>query len=163
VVWRVPYEILLTVKVPSMNLLSNPDLVWTHYKGGEAFDYPIDYSGAVLSARADGHIDLLFRWAPNSYCHFHRHLTTTTSTILAGELHVIDIEDGAEVGRKVRRAGEYAQKEPGDVHMEHGGGEGALVLFNLYAPDGRLSHVLAPDGSVMHTVMLDDVIKNGLT
>ena len=34
---------------------------------------------------------------------------------------------------KIRKVGDYAHKEPGDVHMERGGPEGALVLFKLKA------------------------------
>ena len=145
-----------------MDLLSNSDLKWSRSVGSDKFDYPIDYSGTVLSIRDDGHIDVLYKWEPNSYCHFHRHVAETTSTVLAGELHVVDYVDGKEAGRKIRYAGDYAYKEPGHVHMEHGGPEGALVMFNLYAPDLRLTEALAPDGSVMRTITIDDIIKNGL-
>ena len=140
-----------------MDLLDNLELDWVHYTGDERFDYSIDYWGAVLNVRGDGHIDLLYRWAPNSYCHFHRHVAETTSTVLAGELHVIDYVDGQEGAKRVRKAGDYAHKEPGDVHMEHGGPEGALVMFNLYAPDGRLADFLAPDGRTITTTTLESM------
>lgn len=140
-----------------MDLLSNDDLKWIHYTGDDRFDYPISYWGAVLHARQDGHVDLLYRWDPNAYCHFHRHVADTTSTILAGELHVIEFENGRAVGSSVRRPGDYAHKSPGDVHMEMGGPSGALVLFNLYTTDGRLAEQLAPDGSVLRTVTMTDV------
>ena len=144
-----------------MNLMDNTNLRWKHFTGGEQFDYPIDYWAALLGARADGHVDLLYRWAPNAYCHFHRHTAAISSTVLAGELHVsdIDLETGEETGCKVRRPGDYAHKEPGDIHMERGGPEGALVLFNLYAPDGLLAETLARDGTVIGRSTLDQILK----
>jgi hypothetical protein len=43
--------------------------------------------------------------------------------------------------------------------MEQGGPEGALVLFELYAPDGRLTDQLYPDGSIKRTLTTDDLRK----
>ena len=142
-----------------MNLLSNAALEWVHYTGDERFDYDIDYWGAILNAREDGHVDLLYRWEPDGYCHFHRHVCHTTSTVLAGELHVTEFENGTETGSRVRTAGDYVHKTPGDVHMEKGGPEGALVLFNLYTRDGRLAEQLAADGSVIRTITLEDIFS----
>lgn len=141
-----------------MNLFDDKDLNWIHFTDDDRFDYPIDYEGAVLSVKEDGHIDLLYRWAPNSYCHFHRHVCATTSTVLAGELHVVDVNaDGSAGEKRVRSTGDFAAKEPGDVHMEHGGPNGALVLFNLYAPDGKLADFLGPDGETLTTITLEDM------
>ena len=144
-----------------MNLLDDQNLRWKHYTGNEKFDYPIDYYAALLRANSDGHVDLLYRWAPNAYCHFHRHTAITTSTVLEGELHVIDVDPstGKELNRKIRYAGDYASKEPGDVHMECGGPEGALVLFSLYTTDGVRAETLASDGTVIGTSTLDQILK----
>jgi hypothetical protein len=145
-----------------MDLLDQDKIQWTHLTGGEGFDYPIAYWCSVVSSRDDGHIDLLFRWEPNAYCHFHRHLVPTTSLVLEGEHHVIDVDRGRETGRKVRHAGSYAHKPAGDVHMEHAGPEGSLVLFNLHAPDGRLFDMLDRDENVLMTVTIDDVLSGRL-
>lgn len=145
-----------------MDLYQTDSLQWTHLAGGDDFDYPIDYWCAVPSARDDGHIDLLFRWEPNAYCHFHRHLVDTTTTVLKGELTVMDMENGREVGRRVRSAGDYAHKPAGDVHMELAGAEGALVLFNLHAPDGRLFDMLDRDENTLLTVTIEDVLSGSL-
>ena len=53
--------------------------------------------------------------------------------VLQGELYVedIDIESGKVINSKTRNVGDYATKEGGDVHMEKGGPEGAIVLFSL--------------------------------
>ncbi len=144
-----------------MNLLDNQELRWKRFTGNDQFDYPIDYSAALLRASDDGHVDLLYRWAPNSYCHFHRHTARTTSTVLEGELHVIDVdlETGEELATRVRIPGDYASKEPGDVHMERGGPDGTLVLFNLYAPDGLLAQSLTTDGTIMSESTLDQILR----
>ena len=98
-----------------MKLLDTSSLDWIHFTGNDSFDYPIDYWASVLSTRADGHIDMLFRWEPNAYCHFHRHLVDTTTTVLQGEHHVIEIAQGKEAEHKVRLAGDYAHKPAGDL------------------------------------------------
>ena len=115
-----------------MDLINNDQLQWKRFVGDDKFDYPIDYSTAVLDVNENGHINLLTKWEPNSYCHFHRHTaTSTTSTVLQGELYVedIDIESGKVINSKTRNVGDYASKDGGDVHMEKGGPEGAIVLL----------------------------------
>ncbi|NCF79881.1 MAG: hypothetical protein GWP34_08290 [Alphaproteobacteria bacterium] len=143
-----------------MNLFDNEDLKWRRFVGDDSVDYSIDYEASLLSIRDDGHVDLLYRWAPNSYCHFHRHTAATTSTVLAGELHVMtmDPETGETLETKIRKAGDYAHKDPGDVHMERGGPEGALVLFNLKAIDNSLAETLAQDGAVTGESRFDDLL-----
>ncbi|MEL0208079.1 MAG: hypothetical protein VW915_04215, partial [Gammaproteobacteria bacterium] len=75
--------------------------------------------------------------------------------------HVIDIDlvSGEEIGTKIRKAGDYAHKEPGDVHMEKAGPNGALVLFNLYAPEGVLAESLNQDGSVIRQATIEQLLK----
>ena len=144
-----------------INLFENENLNWKRFQGGEEFDYPIDYSSALLNANIDGHVDILYRWEPNCYCHFHRHTAEVSSLILDGELHVIDIDldSRKEIGSRVRSKGDYAHKEPGDIHMEKGGPNGALVLFNLYAPDGLLAESLNMDGTIFKKATLDQLLK----
>ncbi|NCF33884.1 MAG: hypothetical protein GWP50_09995 [Proteobacteria bacterium] len=143
-----------------MNLYDNNNLRWKHYTGNDKFNYPINFWSALLNARADGHVDLLYRWEPNSYCHFHRHSAHTTSVVLEGELHVIDVDaqTGEEKSVRVRTVGDYASKAPGDVHMERGGPEGALVLFSLYTPDGLLAETLADDGRVLSQSTMEPIL-----
>lgn len=143
-----------------MDLLNDPELHWSHFTGSPRFDYPIDYWGAILHVGDDGHLDFAYRWAPNSFCHFHRHLCATTSTVVAGELHVIDFDDsGNETGTRVRRVGDYSHTTEPDIHMERGGPDGAVVVFNLYAPDGLLTDALSNDLDVLRTNSVDDVVK----
>jgi len=146
-----------------MNLLNNENLKWRRYTEGDAFDYPIDYSDAVLDVREDGRLEILVKWEPNCYCHFHRHTAETSSLVLEGELVVtdIDIETGKDIGQRVRGAGDFVHKQPGDVHMEQGGANGALVLFNIYAPseDGKLVESLEEDGSVISTSTIEKILR----
>jgi quercetin dioxygenase-like cupin family protein len=146
-----------------MNLLNNENLKWRRYTEGDAFDYPIDYSDAVLDVREDGRLEILVKWEPNCYCHFHRHTAETSSLVLEGELLVtdIDIETGKEIGQRVRVAGDFAHKQPGDVHMEQGGANGALVLFNIYAPseEGKLVESLEKDGSLISTSTIEKILR----
>ena len=146
-----------------MNLLNNENLKWRRYTEGDAFDYPIDYSDAVLDVREDGRLQILVKWEPNCYCHFHRHTAETSSLVLEGELLVtdIDIETGKEIGQRVRVAGDFVHKQPGDVHMEQGGANGALVLFNIYAPseEGKLAESLDKDGCVISTSTIEKILS----
>lgn len=143
-----------------MDILDNPDLRWSHFEGNRHFDYPIDYWGAILDVRDDGrHLDMVYRWEPDSYCHFHRHLAPTTSTVLSGELHVTDFDDdGREIGTRVRTVGDYSHTAEPDIHMERGGPDGAIVLFNIYAPDGDLTHSLTRDLKILHTSTAAEVV-----
>ena len=146
-----------------MNLLNNENLKWRRYTEGDAFDYPIDYADAVLDVREDGRLEILVKWEPNCYCHFHRHTAETSSLVLEGELVVtdIDIETGKDIGQRVRGAGDFVHKQPGDVHMEQGGANGALVLFNIYAPseEGKLVESLEEDGSVISTSTIEKILR----
>lgn len=130
---------------------------WTHFDG-DGFDYPIDYSIAVLRAEpATGNVDLLLKWAPNAYCHYHRHVADTTILVLEGEQHVIETSEAGEEIHKIRTAGEYAHNPGGDVHMERGGPEGAVVFFGMQAhPDGRVFEVLDKDQNVLITSTIEE-------
>ncbi len=123
---------------------------WSHLEGGPEFDYPIDYWLAVLgSDPKTGTLDLLVKWEPDSYCHFHRHCAETTILVLEGEQHIIETREDGEKIHKVRKAGTYAHSPGGDVHMEHGGPEGALVFFSMHSQDGHIFDLLDDDGNIL--------------
>ena len=71
----------------------------------------------------------------------------------------IDPETGDETQSKVRKPGDYACKHPGDIHMEKGGPEGALVLFSLYTKDGSLAETLSDEGHVLSESTLDQILR----
>lgn len=82
---------------------------------------------------------------------------------MEGELEVtdIDIETGKELGKRVRVVGDFVHKELGDVHMEQGGENDALVLFNIYASrgEGKLAESLKKDGSVINTSTMEKILR----
>jgi len=138
------------------------DLPWMRLAGGPEFDYPIDYAYAVADADpAGGRIELLIRWEPDAYCHYHRHLGTTTARVIAGEQHIHE-ERPAESVHKVRTVGFEGGIADGDVHMEHAGPEGLTMLFSVHAPDGRLFDLLDADGNTILNVTMVDLVERRL-
>lgn len=135
---------------------------WVHIDGSPKFDYPIDYWMAVLGARPEkGSIDLLAKWAPNSYCHFHRHHGDTTTLVLEGEQHIVETTPTQTI-HKIRTPGFYSHTPGGDVHMEYGGPEGAVVLFSIQAADGRLFEVLDKDQNVLAVATIESLLSGKL-
>ncbi|MBV1930633.1 MAG: hypothetical protein KUG71_02870 [Porticoccaceae bacterium] len=149
-------------KFPSLSSLDTSAVEWTHFEEDTRFNYPINYSIGILGASPEvGTVDFLGRWAPNSYCHFHRHLGSTTSLILEGEQHTVETINGESV-HSVRKAGDYAQKPGGEAHMEYAGAEGSLVFFSMKAVDGKIFEVLANDESVLNATTYEDFIAGNL-
>ena len=146
-----------------MNLINDQNLKWKHYKDDKNFDFPIDYSDAILDARQDGRLEILVKWAPNSFCHFHRHTAETSSIVIQGELHVSDIELNSKniTSTRIRKVGDFVHKEPGDIHMEQGGPDGALVLFTIYSPEGEgsLAESLSKDGEVLSISTMKKILQ----
>ncbi len=138
------------------------NLNWMWFRGGPRFDYPIDYGLAVLGARpAEGRIHFLGRWKAGAYCHFHRHVGDTTTLVLEGEHHVVDITEAGEHHR-IRPAGHYAHSPAGDLHMEYAGPAGSLLLFSMHTQDGRVFEVLDKDRAILSVVTIDDMVSGRL-
>ena len=131
-------------------------LDWFRITGTKRFDYPIDYSVAVLEVdEATGRIDFLSRWEPNAYCHYHRHLGETAVLVIEGEHNIVETRDNETIHKK-RKPGFYTVNQGGDIHMEYGGEEGALVFFRCMAVDGKLFDVLDKDGNILNTATVQD-------
>ena len=146
----------------TMSGFDTDNLNWMHFEGGPKFDYPINYALALLGARpGTGCIDFLGKWEPGSYCHFHRHVGDTTTLVLEGEHHVIEMID-AEAIHKIRQPGSYSHSPAGNAHMEYAGPEGSLVFFNMQSVDGRLFEVLDQEENVLSVVTIDDFITGSL-
>jgi hypothetical protein len=135
---------------------------WTRIQDPDQ-DYPVDYHMAVLGCDPERDtIDLLVKWEPDSYCHFHRHAAATTVLVLQGEQHVAEFDDdGREVGRKSRRAGEYARRPAGEAHMEWAGPEGAVVFFSLQALEkgGPIFETLDREMKVVSSASAADLVE----
>ncbi|MEZ5235165.1 MAG: hypothetical protein AB7O92_01940 [Acidimicrobiia bacterium] len=125
------------------------DATWFPFTGSPKFDYPIDYAACVVEADVEaGRIDFLVRWAPNAYCHYHRHLGTTKAVVIEGEQHLTETRE-FETVRKVRTAGFVGNVPDGETHMECAGPDGLTMLFSTHAPDGRLFEILDRSGGVI--------------
>lgn len=135
---------------------------WLNFGADPRFEYPIDYGIRILGWSAETQsVDFLGRWAPNSYCHFHRHLGATTSLVLEGEHHTVETVDGREI-HKVRGPGDYAQKAGGEAHMEFAGPQGSLVFFRMEAVNGELFQVLGRGERVLASTPLTEFVAGDL-
>jgi len=124
----------------------------------KTFDYPVDYWVAILGFDVEKkHVDFMGKWEPNSYCHYHRHLSPTTSIVLSGEHHVVETET-AEKTHKIRTRGDIAITDAGDAHMEYGGTEGSLLLFSMDCDGGTVFEVLDKSSNVLVGLSFDDFI-----
>jgi len=129
------------------NPLRHENLTWAQCSEDADHPFPVSYWGTILDFDDMGHISVLYCWDLEHFCHFNRHLCATTSLVLEGELHVKTFENGELVDTTIRRVRDYAKKPPGNMHMEQGGPDGALALFELYAPDGQLTEQLDKKGT----------------
>ena len=136
------------------NLLQQKNLTWAHYSEDADYSFPVSDWGAILDIDDAVDISVLCRWDPEHFCDFHRHLCATTPLVFEGELHVKTLGNGELVDTTIRRVGDYAKKPPGEVHMEQGGPDGALALFELCAPDGQLTEQLDKKGNTLRTLTI---------
>lgn len=133
-------------------------ITWHRLPGSPDFDYPIDYWIAVLGGSvAEGRVDFLVKWEADAYCHLHRHIGTATTLVLEGEHHIVETQ-ATETVHKVRRPGHVAHSAGGELHMEYGGPQGAVVLFSMQSRDGRLFDVIDKHDKVVTTTTVEDLL-----
>ena len=149
---------LQAVPTPIVSGINTGDIKWHHLLGTPEFDYPIDYWIAVLGGNvAEGRVEFLVKWEPDAYCHFHRHIGSSTTLVIEGEHHLVETT-ATETVHKVRQAGHFARSQGGDVHMESGGAQGTVVLFCMQSDDGRLFDVLDVNDKVLVTTTVEDML-----
>ena len=137
---------------------------WREVTGepGQMFKVRHDYTilGHDLSA---GTLDMLVRWkGDGGHCPIHRHVSTTTVLVLAGEQHLWDVyPDGRRGEHRVRRAGDYALSV-GDAlpHLERGGTEGGIVFFGNHSSDGRLYELFDETGHLVLDVSMEFLLAD---
>lgn len=148
--------------IDAMSRLQSNRLDWQRLTGNPRFDYPIDYSVAVTNVdRAAGIVEFIAKWAPNSYCHYHRHLGRTATRVLQGEHHIVETTE-LQTLHKIRKPGFQGQTPPGELHMEYGGNDGTTVIFLCESVDGKLFDVVAKDGTVLSTATIHDFVSGRL-
>lgn len=111
--------------------------------------------------RAAGIVEFIAKWAPNSYCHYHRHVGRTATRVLQGEHHIVETTE-LQTLHKIRKPGFQGQTPPGELHMEYGGNDGTTVIFLCESVDGKLFDVVAKDGTVLSTATIDDFVSGRL-
>ena len=131
------------------------------FRLGSAIQDGIDEAATKEADVAAGRIEFLVKWAPNAYCHYHRHLGETTVAVLLGEQHIHE-EGPLETVHKIRQAGFTGRLPDGEMHMEHAGKDGMTILFSIHAPDGRLFDLLDRQGNILMTVTIEDVVERRL-
>ena len=102
-------------------------------------------------------IDMLFRFEPNGMCFHHRHLTPVTSIVLEGEHVVKEYDSDGNERISVRPTGRYTVSESGgDAHIEGGGENGAVVLFNFRGADDHIYDIMDEKLNVVREVSIHD-------
>lgn len=145
-----------------VSYLQSKNLEWQHLTGSPRFDYPIDYSVAVTNVdQAAGLIEFIAKWAPNAFCHYHRHVGRTVTRVLQGEHHIVETTETQTI-HKTRKPGFQGQSPAGEIHMEYGGAEGVTVLFLCEAVDGKVFDIVAKDGTILATTTVDDFVSGRL-
>jgi hypothetical protein len=100
------------------------------------------------------------RFAPGGHCPRHRHVAPTSTLVLEGEQHLYDVGPGGEARHRVRRAGDYALSDGGDLHIEGGGERGGLIYLSLHARGGHLFDVVDDDGNAIQVVTIEGLLAN---
>lgn len=129
---------------------------------GETYKIRHDYT-ILAYDKAAGTLDMLVRWkGDGGHCPMHRHLSTTTVLVLAGEQHLWDLRPDGSVGaHRVRRAGDHALTTGDQTpHLERGGPDGALVFFGNHAADGRLYEMFDEAMNPLFEVTMDTLFAN---
>jgi hypothetical protein len=137
---------------------------WREVTGtpGQSFLIRHDYTilGYDLAA---GTLDMLVRWkGDGGHCPIHRHTSTTTVLVIAGEQHLWDLHpDGTRGAPRVRRAGDYALTVGEALpHLERGGPDGGLVFFGNHSRDGRLYEVFDEDMSLVADISMEMLVAD---
>lgn len=137
---------------------------WREVTGEPDLSYKVHHDYTILGHDvAAGTLDMVVRWkADGGHCPIHRHVSTTTILVLAGEQHLWDLGPGGEPGEhKVRKAGDYALTV-GDAlpHLERGGDDGGTVFFGNHCDDGVLYEILDEDMNVLTDVTIESLVAD---
>ena len=137
---------------------------WREVTGEPELSYKVHHDYTILGCDvAAGTLDMVVRWkGDGGHCPIHRHVSTTTVLVLAGEQHLWDLQPNGERGDdKVRHAGDYALTV-GDAlpHLERGGDDGGTVFFGNHCSDGILYEILDEDMKVVADVTIESLLAD---
>ena len=137
---------------------------WREVTGGPELSYKVRHDYTILGYDvAAGTLDMVVRWeGDGGHCPIHRHASTTTVLVIAGEQHLWDLQpDGTRGEYKVRNAGDYALTVgDGLPHLERGGAEGGIAFFGNHCTDGLLYEILDEDMKVVADVTIEGLVAD---
>ena len=145
-----------------MPLAASMELTRRHPDTGENIDWkPFnDMPGFVYKVlnvdEKRREIDMLFRFDPDSFCFNHRHVTKVTSIVLEGDHVVREFDDAGNERVSIRKAGQFSVSEGGDAHIEGGGENGAVVLFNFRGDTDHIYDIMDDALNVVRKVYIRD-------
>ena len=101
-------------------------------------------------------IDMLFRFDPDSFCFNHRHVTKVTSIVLEVDHVVREFDEAGNERVSVRKTGQFCVSDGGDAHIEGGGENGAVVLFNFRGDTDHIYDIMDDELNVVRQVYIQD-------
>ena len=138
---------------------------WREVTGEPDSSYLIHHDYTILGHDvAAGTLDMIVRWGEDGgHCPLHRHVSTTTILVLAGEQQLWDIHpDGSRGEHKVRSAGDYALTlGDGLPHLERGGEKGGMAFFGSHCTSGgALYELLDEEMKVIADVTIETLVSD---
>lgn len=137
---------------------------WRTVTGDPALSYLVHHDYTILGWDEGAQtLDMVVRWhGDGGHCPIHRHVSTTTVLVLAGEQHLWDVApDGSRGAHKMRRAGDY-HLMTGDTlpHLERGGPEGGLAFFGNHCKNGLLYELVDEENKVIADVTIATLVAD---
>lgn len=104
--------------------------------------------------------DMLVKFDAKSQCMYHRHVATTTTLVLEGELVVREQgEDGKEV-IKVKPAGSYSIGGEDEIHIEGSGDEPCIIFFSMRTKGDDIYQLLNNDLTLKKNITVADFYRD---
>jgi quercetin dioxygenase-like cupin family protein len=99
--------------------------------------------------------EMLVKFDPGARCLHHRHVATTMSLVLEGELHVIEKTEAGEK-RSVKPAGTFSSGATDEIHIEGGGDDGVVVYFSMRGETDRIYDLLDENLGLRRAITIQD-------
>lgn len=107
--------------------------------------------------RANGIVDIIFKFAANKRVMLHRHKAAYVTVVLQGELRFYNAEGAL---KEIRPTGSYVQGvADGEPHTEGGGDEDAIVFFSNRNISDALYEFLDQNSNPVITLGIQDFVE----